>query len=261
MTPHPYLASPAPRAFAHRGWHTGEFDGLENTLAALREAVKRGYEYLEIDVQVTADGVVVVHHDPTLDRVTSLKGHIGELSWETLSTALVAGREPVSRLVEVLEELPDTKFNIDVKCQAAVEPFVDVVARTKTHDRVAIASFSTRRMHAMRAMFTARGGRVPIAAMTPAAVLALWSASRLGRTPGWLSRRVAWGGMAQVPRTYRGLTLVDERFIRAVHSIGAEVHVWVIDEEAEMRELLDMGVDGLVTDRPDVLLRVLGNEV
>lgn len=257
MDPHPYLASRKPRAFAHRGWHMGEFTGLENTLAALREAVRQGYEYLEIDVQVTADGVVVVHHDPTLDRVTNLKGHIGEVPWSELKEARVNGSEPISALSEVFEELPNAKFNIDVKCDAAVEPFVDLIQRMRTYDRIAMASFSTRRLHLMRKMFGADGGEVPIASMTPVAVFALWAAARLRAPAAAVLRHVAWGGMAQVPATYRGLRVVDEKFIRTAHALGAEVHVWVIDTEEEMHEFLDMGADGIVTDRPDLLLRVL----
>ncbi|MBB3036426.1 glycerophosphodiester phosphodiesterase family protein [Hoyosella altamirensis] len=263
MTSHPYLASPAPRAFAHRGWHFGEFQGLENTLAAFTEAARRGFEYLEIDVRVSSDGVVVVHHDATLDRVSNMEGRIGDMPWSALAEARVDGREPLSRLSDVLEALPDTKFNIDVKCDAAVEPFVDLVQRTAAFDRVAMAAFSTRRLNLMRRLFGASGGVVPIAAMTPAAVMTVWSSSRLGALgsqgalPKAILRRVAWGGMAQVPRTYAGRTLVDPKFIRAVHALGAEVHVWVVDSEAEMHELLSLGVDGLVTDRPETLQRVL----
>ncbi|HEX5406529.1 MAG TPA: glycerophosphodiester phosphodiesterase family protein, partial [Pseudonocardiaceae bacterium] len=127
--PHPYLAGPYPRAFAHRGWHLGELAGMENSLAAMVRARAEGFRYLETDVRVTSDGVVVVHHDAALDRTTDGRGLIGSLPWSVVGGARVGGREAVCRLDVLLEELPDALLNVDVKSDAAVEPVVATLRR------------------------------------------------------------------------------------------------------------------------------------
>ena len=112
---HPYLAGRTPRAFAHRGWHIGELEGLENSLAAFRRAVEEGYTHVETDVHATADGVLVVHHDATLRRVAGHPGVLRTMPWADLAGVRLRGREPLPRLEEVLEALPDTRFNVDLK--------------------------------------------------------------------------------------------------------------------------------------------------
>ncbi|WP_019813218.1 glycerophosphodiester phosphodiesterase family protein, partial [Saccharomonospora saliphila] len=146
----PYLAAPPPRAFAHRGWHVDELAGMENSLPAFRRAVTEGYRYIETDVHATADGVVVVHHDPSLDRTTDGTGPIAGQTWRSVRRARIGGREPVSRLEDVLEELPEAFFNVDVKSDAAVEPFLRVVRRCGALDRVAAAAFSESRLVRLR---------------------------------------------------------------------------------------------------------------
>lgn len=247
---YPYLTPPTPRAFAHRGWHIGELDGLENSLAAFRRAVDEGYTYVETDVHASADGVVVVHHDPTLDRTTDRAGAIAELQWDEVRRANIGGKEPISRLEEVFEELPRVNFNIDVKSDAAVEPVIRAIQRTGAIHRVALASFSSSRLTRIRKL----GGPELTIAMGPHSVAAALSSGLLP----WLPvRGLIKGVMAQVPHRYRRLTVVDAAFVRAVHRLGAEVHVWTVDEAEQMHALLDIGVDGLITDRPDILRDVL----
>ncbi|MDT8912762.1 glycerophosphodiester phosphodiesterase [Amycolatopsis sp. PS_44_ISF1] len=246
----PYLADPLPRAFAHRGWHLGDLAGMENSLPAFRQAVAEGYRYVETDVQVTSDGVVVVHHDGTLDRTTDGGGEIAARTWAQLKHVKVAGREPLSRLEDVLEELPRTRFNVDVKSDGGVEPFLRVLERTGAMGRVAAASFSDSRLARLRRL----AGPELLTAMGPRSVLALWA-------QGWLPLvpvgRLARGRLAQVPVRQGPLTVVDRSFVRAVERVGGEVHTWTIDDPAQMRELLDLGVHGIVTDRPDLLRDVL----
>ncbi|MCP2251489.1 glycerophosphoryl diester phosphodiesterase [Prauserella aidingensis] len=248
--PHPYLDGPTPRAFAHRGWHVGELDGLENSLPAFRRAAEEGYRYVETDVHATADGVVVVHHDALLDRTTDGHGPIAEQSWDSVRKVKIGGRAAVSRLEDVLEELPDVHFNVDVKADDAVEPFVRVLERTDAFDRVAAAAFSDSRLARLRAL----GGDRLLTACGPRSAAVLWAN---GWVPflrlGGLSR----GAMAQVPRRQGRMTIVDRAFVRAARNAGVEVHVWTIDDADEMRALLDLGVQGIVTDRPDVLRDVL----
>jgi glycerophosphoryl diester phosphodiesterase len=247
---HPYLDGPYPRAFAHRGWHVGELAGMENSLAAFRRAVDEGYTYLETDVHATADGVVVVHHDETLDRTTSARGTVASQPWSVVRRAKVAGNEPVCRLDEVLEELPTAKVNVDVKADSAVGPVLELLRRTNAWDRVCVASFSEDRLNRLRR----EGGERLLTGIGPRSAFAL----RMRAWAPWLlARPPVRGQLAQLPRQRGRVRVVDAGLIRYAHRRGIEVHVWTVDTAAEMVELLDLGVDGLVTDRPDVLCEVL----
>ncbi|MEU7479883.1 glycerophosphodiester phosphodiesterase [Lentzea sp. NPDC042327] len=245
---HPYLAGPHPRAFAHRGWHLDDLTGMENSLSSFRRAAREGYRYVETDVHATSDGEVVVHHDRTLDRTTDGEGVVSALPWARVRDARVGGREPIARLADVLEELPETFFNIDVKADNAVEPVVTLLRRTGALHRVCLASFSDHRLARLRRL----GGAGLLTSMGPRSAGALWAARRVP-----FAGLAVRGQVAQVPRSQGRLTVVDRRFVAAAHKRALEVHVWTIDDEADMRALLDLGVDGLVTDRPDVLRDVL----
>ncbi len=246
----PYLADPLPRAFAHRGWHLGDLEGLENSLPAFRQAVTEGYRYLETDVHATSDGVVVVHHDASLDRATDGAGLISRQTWAQLRNVKIGGRVPLSRLEEVLEELPEARFNIDVKSNEAVAPFVRTIERTGTHDRVAAASFSDARLARIRKL----AGPKLVTAMGPRSVAVMWAN---GFLPLISLRALSRGAMAQVPVRQGRLKVVDRSFLRLATRAGFEVHTWTVDDPAEMRSLLDLGVHGIVTDRPDLLREVL----
>jgi glycerophosphoryl diester phosphodiesterase len=245
---HPYLAGPRPRAFAHRGWHVDDLTGMENSLSSFRRAVQEGYRYIETDVHATSDGEVVVHHDHTLDRTTDGRGPVADLPWTEVRTARVGGREPIARLADVLEELPETFFNIDVKADSAVEPIIALLRKAKALQRVCLASFSDNRLARLRRL----GGPDLLTSMGPRSAGALWAA---GRIP--FAGLAVRGQVAQVPVSQGRLRIVDRKFVQAAHRRNLEVHVWTIDDEAGMRALLDLGVDGLVTDRPDLLREVL----
>jgi len=246
----PYLADPLPRAFAHRGWHLDELAGLENSLPAFQRAFAEGYRYIETDVHATADGVVVVHHDTHLDRTTDGSGPIATQTWEQLKHVKVGGEAALSRLEDVLEELPEARFNIDVKADQAVGPFVEVLERTGAHDRVAAASFSDARLARLRKL----AGPKLVTAMGPRSAFVLWTRGRLPVLP---LGRLVLGAMAQVPVRQGALRVVDKAFVSIAGRSGIEVHTWTIDDPAEMRMLLDLGVHGIVTDRPDLLREVL----
>lgn len=245
-----YLAGPYPRAFAHRGWHVDDLNGMENSLSAFRRAVDEGYRYLETDVHATSDGVVVVHHDDKLDRTTDTRGVIARLTWKSVSQAKIGGREPICRLEDLLEELPDALLNIDVKADSAIDPVAETLRRTGAVNRVCLASFSDSRLQRLRR----RIGPKLVTSMGPRSVLALWTAGRFWAPRAWRAIR---GRIAQVPVNQGRLTVVDERLIAAAHRRGMEVHVWTIDDPAQMNHLLDLGVDGLVTDQPGILRDVL----
>ncbi|MGH3914685.1 MAG: glycerophosphodiester phosphodiesterase family protein [Pseudonocardiaceae bacterium] len=247
---HPYLDGPFPRAFAHRGWHLDELAGMENSLAAFRRAEAEGYRYLETDARATRDGILVVLHDSTLDRTTDSSGRIEQLDWTTVRTARVAGREPVCRLEDLLEELPDALLNVDIKADSAVAPALDLLHRTRAWHRVCLASFSDDRLRRLR---RAAGPRLLTSLGTASA-----AALRLRSMVPFLATNAPVGGeLAQLPARYHGIKVVDRTLLRYAHRIGLEVHVWTVNRAEEMEALLNLGVDGLVTDRPDVLRDVL----
>ena len=245
MSRHPYLDTDGPIAFAHRG---GAEEYPENTLRAFRHAVSLGYTHVETDVHATADGVAVAFHDDTLDRVTDSRGAVGDLTWSQVRQARVAGSDPIVRLDELLEELPDTRINIDPKSDAAVEPLVEVLTRLGAVERVCVCSFSDRRTQRVRD----RIGDGLCVGAGPRGIARLLAAS---------SRLPAMGSLdfhaAQVPVRSKGLTLVRPQVVDTAHRNGIAVHVWTIDDPPEMHRLLDMGVDGIMTDRPAALREVM----
>jgi glycerophosphoryl diester phosphodiesterase len=247
---HPFLDGPFPRAFAHRGWHVGELAGMENSLAAFRRAAGEGFQYLETDVHATRDGEVVVIHDATLDRTTDHSGAIERLDWRVVRSARVNGREPVCRLADLLEELPDALLNIDVKADSAAKPVLDLLGRTNAWHRVCLASFSEPRLRSLR---KAAGSRL-LTSMASASVAALRLRSLCLVPPITAPIR---GELAQLPVRWCGVPVIDRPLVRYAHRRGWEVHVWTVNRAAEMHALLDLGIDGLITDRPDVLRDVL----
>lgn len=240
-----FLDHPGPIAFAHRG---GAAERPENTMTAFAGAVALGYRYLELDVRTTADGVLVVFHDDRLDRVTDRTGRLSELPWREVQLARVAGVEPVPRLEEVLATWPDVRVNIDPKQDAAVAPLAEAIHRAGAVDRVCVAAFSDRRLARIRSLV----GPQLCTALGPGGIAWLRATSL-----GAARRRAYAATCVQVPARVGRVSLVDERFVRAAHHAGLPVHVWTVDDPATMGELLDLGVDGIMSDRPAVLREVL----
>lgn len=242
---HPYLDHPGPIAFAHRG---GAADGLENTAAQFRRAVAAGYRYIETDVHATADGKLVAFHDATLDRVTDGAGRIADLPWTDVRRARVAGSEPVPLFEELLEQFPGVRWNVDVKAEPALRPLLDLVERANAWGRVCVGSFSEARV--VRAQRLA-GPRLATSYGTRG-VLGL--RLRSWGIPAALRRSAV---AAQVPVAQSGIPVVDHRFVRTAHASGLQVHVWTVNEADHMHRLLDLGVDGIMTDHIDTLRKVL----
>ena len=237
-------------AFAHRGgaYHP-EIEGLENTLQAFAHAVGLGYRYLETDVHVTSDGVLLAFHDTVLDRVTDATGAIATSTYAEVQRARINGSDPVPTLAELFDEFPDARFNIDVKASGAVPALAAFLAGREAWDRVCVGSFSGRRLREFRRL---TGGRV-VTSASPGEV----AAYRLLPSP--VARRLTRGRprVLQVPHRAGGITIVTPGLVRRAHRAGMQVHVWTIDDPAEMNLLLDRGVDGLMTDRTDILRAVL----
>ncbi len=246
-----YLDSPRPLAFAHRGgaYHP-DIEGLENTLSAFTHAVDLGYTYLETDVHVTSDGVLLAFHDTVLDRVTDRTGNIADSTCAEVQQALIGGRERVPTLAQLFDAFPEARFNVDLKSDGAVEALATFVEERDAWDRVLVGSFSARRMGRFRRR---THGRVATSAH-PLEVVAfvLSPSARLARvlTRG---RPVA----LQVPHRRGPLVVASRALVRRAHAAGVQVHVWTIDDPDEMNTLLDRGVDGIMTDRTDILRDVL----
>lgn len=235
---------------AHRGGSLiPENLGIENTRAAFENAIALGYTYLETDVHATGDGELVAFHDPDLSRVTDASGLIAELSFREVRSVQVGGREAVPTLDELLESFPQARFNIDMKAQGAVPLLARAISRHNAGARVCVGSFSESRLRQFRRLMP----RVATSATRPEILMML--AGRVGR------RIPGVDVVFQVPITHvKGpvtLKLVTPKTIAAIHAKGRKIHVWTIDDKETMHRLIDLGVDGIITDRPDLLKAVL----
>jgi len=235
-----------PIAFAHRGGGIGDGSVLENSLAAFQTAVEMGYRYIETDVQATRDDVLVIFHDDHLDRTTDGEGAIRDFTWDELSGIRLGGVEAIARLDDVLTAWSDVRFNIDAKSKASVPLLADAVIRHRAFDRVCVASFYQRGVDELRRRLGPR-------------VATSFSRAEIGvlrLLPGAGIRTSLVGGRAQaaqVPVRRGPLEIVTPGFVDRLHDHGLHVHVWTIDDAEEMHRLLDLGVDGIFTDRIDVL--------
>ncbi len=244
-----YLGAPGPVAFAHRGGAaTGSNLAIENSLEAFQDAVGRGFQFIETDVRCSADGTVWVIHDETLLRLTGSTSMTAELDDEQLSRERMDGRARFVRLADVLTALPDVRLNIDVKAQDAIGPTCDLIEAMGAVDRVCLSSFSHARLRQIRRLLPsvttgASSREVALVKLLPARLLAVLGLPR--------------ADCLQVPVTAGRLTITTPRFIARAHRLGLQVHVWTVDDADEMHRLLDLGVDGLMTDRTDVLRDVL----
>jgi glycerophosphoryl diester phosphodiesterase len=244
MPTHPFLASPAPLAFAHRG---GTSTAPENTLPAFLAAAELGFTYMETDVHATRDGVLVAFHDPDLMRTCGVAARIADLDWADLARIRVAGSERIPRLDELLAALPRARWNIDCKSDGALAPLVAFLERGNHFDRVLVGSFSDSRLDHLRRRF----GSDLCTSMGPRDVAAL----RLGRRV--VSRNGLRADAVQIPLRQGPVRVLTAQLLRVAHENDLHVHVWTIDDAETMRSVLDMGVDGIMTDRPETLRKVM----
>jgi glycerophosphoryl diester phosphodiesterase len=238
-----FLDHPSVLAFAHRG---GASDAPENTMPAFERAVALGYRYIETDVHVTADGVLLAFHDDVLDRVTDRKGVISDLPWSEVSHARVDGREPIPLFADLLAAWPDVRVNIDPKHDASVDALCDAIKRADAIDRVCIGAFSDERHERVRAQLPG-----VCTSLGPLGIMNLGLAT-IGQFDDALP-----APCAQVPTHFGQDEIVTPAFLDEAHRRGMQIHVWTIDDADEMTRLLDLGVDGIMTDRPGVLKDVL----
>lgn len=238
------LDHPLPLAIAHRG---GALEAEENTLPAFARAAALGYRFAETDIHATADGVAVVFHDPTLARMVGRDVPVAGLSWAELSQVRTRGGNRIPRLAELFEAQPEMRLILEAKSDAAVPAMVAAIRDARAVERVCVGSFVAARTAALRAALG------PGLAHSPA---------HAGVARVWLR---GWGlpvpapdcAALQVPVRFRGVPVVTRRSVAAAHAAGMQVHVWTVDAAEEMARLLELGVDGLMTDRPSLLRAVL----
>ena len=212
-------------------------------MPAFEDAVRLGYRYVETDVQVTSDGVLLAFHDFNLMRTCGIDRRVADMTWVEVQRARVNGIAPIPTLEELLGAWPNLRVNIDCKADSAVDALVAALRRTNALPRVCVGAFSDRRIRRLRAIL----GPELCSALGPGAVVSM----RFGR-------HAPSGGLAaQVPVRQGPLVVTTPAFVERAHASGIQVHVWTIDEPDEMRRLLDLGVDGIMTDRPAVLRQVL----
>ncbi|GAB4280103.1 MAG: glycerophosphodiester phosphodiesterase [Candidatus Promineifilaceae bacterium] len=259
----PFAKQGGPLVFAHRGWR-GKYP--ENTLLAFEKAAQLGVDALEMDIHATSDGVLVVHHDDTVDRMTDGQGPIKEYSWAALQ-ALEVGHHwtadggktypfrgmglRIPALEDVFRRFGEWWINIDIKQREPniVRPFIEMIRDYKMSSRMMVGSFHKENVAEFRQL-------VPeiATAADSAEVRKLLVLSKLGLGRFYTANAKA----LQIPETYRGVQIITPRFVRDAHRRDVAVHVWTVNETADMSRLLSVGVDGIMTDHPDRLLGLLG---
>ncbi len=241
---HPFLDFEGPIGIAHRG---GALEAEENTAEAFARAVGLGFSHIETDVHLTRDGVVVVHHDDTFARMFGEARAVADMDWAEIAQLRTAAGAGVPRLEDVLEAFPETFFNIELKCMEVAGPLAAVVAKAGALQRICVGAFDPKITASIRGLL---GSGL------------CWSPAHMGVARVW---GAGWGlpvgrvpfEVVQVPLAFRGIPIVTARFIRAAHKRGVKVQVWTVDARDEMERLLDLGVDGIMSDSPSLLRDVL----
>ena len=261
--PHRYLDLPGPWLVAHRG---GSALAPENTLVAFERATALGADAIETDVRRTRDGAVVVFHDETTGRLTGASGTIEERSLAEVRaldaahgftadgrTFPLRGRGVgVPTFAEALARFPRMRFNVDAKADepALAEALVEVVRAARAEERVCLGSFFDAQAERLGALLPGGCRYLPEKAATCHVLAALSGDGGDACPKGY--------ALADLPHRMGDLTVITPAVVDHFHRLGIPVHVWTVDAEEDMRSLLALGVDGIVTDRPDVLARVLG---
>ncbi|WP_040312759.1 glycerophosphodiester phosphodiesterase family protein [Gleimia coleocanis] len=235
----------SPLVIAHRG---GALVAPENSWESLEYCADNGFHYVETDAHLSADGEVILVHDPVLDRVSNGSGLVAEHTWEELSQLRINdSASGFVRLADALDRFPQLFFNIDAKEDEVSLAMVDVIRAHNATDRVCLASFSSTRLADIRAYAPEIA-----TSLGQTEVGRLWSAAQLTvpakyfKVPGPVDSVVA----VQVPLSLGPVKIVTPRFVAHAHKHGLAVHVWTLNTEEEILEALDAGADGIVTDDP-----------
>ncbi|MFC0582646.1 glycerophosphodiester phosphodiesterase family protein [Micrococcoides hystricis] len=246
----------AVKGFSHRGSDMSR----ENTAAAFQAVAQLGFRYFETDLRTTLDGKLVCFHDSVLDRVTDRRGPISKYTWDELKDVRVGG-EPILLFEELLATFPDHHVNVDLKDSASSQYLGRLIRRYDAAERVLVGSFQdNHRINFFRSF--PRYRNVMASSGGQRCLTMLWSVSRLGVNAATLAvgkrmRKQLLIDAAQVPVYEKVVRVTDRRFIEFCHALGIEVHVWTINDPATMEQLIDLGVDGLVSDDGPALAGVL----
>jgi len=235
--------------FAHRGL---AIEAPENTLLAFEKALAVGVTHLETDVHGSSDGISMVSHDPDLTRLAGRRMRVGQLSATALRAIDLGQGQGFCSLADALDAFPDARFNIDIKSTDAVAPTVATIRDARATDRVLIGSFSPER----RLAVVRRLPGVATSISSRGAIAAVSAARTAGGLPA-LRRILRDVHAVQFPVSILRMSTITPRTIAAFHAAGVEVHIWTINDEPTMERLLDLGVDGLVSDRADLAMGVL----
>lgn len=249
MQKHPYFEGKEILILAHRGGLTP----TENTCEAFTVALAAGADIIETDIQATRDRIAVLFHDETLERLAGVPAKVSELTLEELRDITLSGGGEITSLAQALEQFPNTKFNIDVKDQAAIDDLVKVVDRLSAHDRVLVSSFSNRRRLAALSRFSK-----PVATSASASVvIKVWLLSLLWFPDSAVNRALRDIGALQIPRKMKFIKLDSPRFVRQVIASGTQLHYWTINDPDEIIQLASLGASGIVTDVPELAVQTL----
>ena len=245
MSMHPYLDVPGVAISAHRG---GSIEAPENTIESFEYSIELGSSYIETDVQLSSNGIPYIFHDDDLKRLFGKNIIFNSLHSDEIDELILFDKYKIPTLESTLQKFPDTLFQIDVKTDEVVLPTMEVIKKTNSTDKVCIASFSSKRLKQVHKLYPEI-----CLSMGPFEVMKLLLAS-FG-----LYRKKVPGNCLQIPIYQYGIKLVTERFINYIHSIGLKIHVWTINDEDTMHKLIDLGVDGIITDRPKALKELLSH--
>ncbi|HJB09984.1 MAG TPA: glycerophosphodiester phosphodiesterase [Candidatus Brachybacterium merdavium] len=249
-----FLPGPRPRRIAHRGL---ALDGAENTLRAFADALTAGADMLETDTRATRDGTALAVHDEDLWRVAGDPRRIDELTLTAARSVVLAGQERIPTLEEMLDAFPEAPVNIDVKSASAIGPAVEAIRRTRSAGRICLTSFDGGVARRAVAQVRAATGTLPVRSPSRGVMARFLFARWLEAPDAITGRLLAPYGALQVPARYRGIPVVTAANVAAAHRVGCEVHVWTVDDPATMRDLLVSGVDGIITNRVDLLSELL----
>jgi len=245
-----YFSPAPPRVLAHRGL---ALEAPENTLLAFLHAVNEGVTHIEPDVHAPAGGVAMVSHDPDLTRVAGRDVRVAQRTAAALRRVQLGQGQGYCPLADALDAFPETRFNIDAKSADAIPGTIKAVTDLGATDRVLIGSFSTKRRLAVVRELPGVATSISAGGALPAAHAARAGAVRM------LTRLLAGVDAVQLPTRVAGAPITTPRAIRNFHVAGVEVHIWTINDPAEMVRLLDAGVDGIVTDRADLALPLVAD--
>jgi glycerophosphoryl diester phosphodiesterase len=231
-------------AFAHRG---AGLVAPENTLAAFRAAVEMGFQALETDVQLSRDGVLFIHHDTSLKRLTGEDRKLEDLTAADLDSLTIAGAHAIPRLADLVEDCPDAVFNLDAKTWNAVKPMAAFIREGGLDDRVCIGAFSDARIRGV------------MDGIDPATCHSIGTRNSIRFFLGYVTGLPLHfaADCVQLPVSWYGAPLVTARSVSYAHARGLKVHVWTVNDRAEMHRLIDLGVDGLMSDDCALLKEVL----